>query len=211
MKRLNPSWILKNNVGINEDQALFLLSSQMSFCGVVYLKLALDDVPSSYSATTRGTSTPIRYVFVADIMNKKGFPMTPNNAKTYSEFLERYCRNFLSSYIALGEVLWALTEEKDYRYNKFISPPVESCLKCDESLTMHNQPSKAIVHGTTGPLPASKVTLECKNCKTTYGIGHFSDEDGRHFYPSDKQSPLIEASNVMYMERNFYKWIPSLG
>ena len=105
----------------------------------------------------------------------------------------------------------ALTEEKDYRYNKFISPPVESCLKCDESLTMHNQPSKAIVHGTTGPLPASKVTLECKNCKTTYGIGHFSDEDGHHFYPSDKQSPLIEASNVMYMERNFYKWIPSLG
>ena len=211
LKHFDSSSILKNNVAINEDQALFLLSSKISFYGVVNLKLALDHVPSSYSATTRGTSTPIRFVFVADIMHKKGFPMTPTDAKTYAEFLERYCRNFLSADIALGDVLWTLTEKKDCRYNQFISPPVESCLKCDKSLTMHNQPSKATVHGATGQLPASKITLECKNCKTTYGIGHFSDESGRHLYPNDIQSPLIEASNVMYMERNFYKWIPSLG
>ena len=210
LKCLDSSWILKNNVAINEDKALLWLSSQISY-GVVNLELALDHVPSSYSATTRGTSTPIRFVFVANIMHKKGFPMMPTDAKTYAEFLERYCRNFLSADIALGDVLWTLTEEKDCRYNQFISPPVESCLKCDKSLTMHNQPSKATVHGATGQLPASKITLECKNCKTTYGIGHFSDESGRHLYPNDIQSPLIEACNVMYMERNFYKWIPSLG
>lgn len=183
LKRFDSSWILKNKVEMNEDQALLLLASLISFYGVVNLKLALDHVPSSYCATTRGTSTPIRILFVADIMSKKGFPMTPSDAKTYSEFLERYCKNFLSSSIALGEVLWTLTAEKDCRYNKFISPPVESCLKCDESLTMHNQPSKAIVHGAAGPLPASKITLECKDCKTTYGICHFSDKNGRHFYP----------------------------
>ena len=105
LKCLDSSWILKNNMAINEDQALLLLSSKISFYGVVNFKLALDHVPSSYSATTRGTSTPIRFVFVADIIHKKGFPMTPTNAKTYAEFLERYCGNFLSSNIALGVVL----------------------------------------------------------------------------------------------------------
>ena len=211
LKRFDSSWILKNKVAINEDQALLLLASQISFYGVVNLKLALDHVPTSYSTTTTGTSTPIRFLFVADIMSKKGFHVTPSDAKTYSEFSERFCKNFLSSSIVLGELLWTLTAEKDCCYKKFISPHVESCLKCNESLTMHNQPSKAIVHGAAGPLPAIKITLECKDCKTTYGICHFSDENGRHFYPKDLQMPLIEASNVMYVERNFYKWMPSLG
>ena len=44
LKRFDSPWILKNNLGINEDQALLLLSSQMSFYGVVNLKLALDHV-----------------------------------------------------------------------------------------------------------------------------------------------------------------------
>ena len=98
LKRLDSSWILKNNEAINEDKALLLLSLQISY-GVVNLELALDHVPSSYSATTRGTSTPILFVFVTDMMHKKGFPMTPTDAKTYSEVLECYCRNFLSSNI----------------------------------------------------------------------------------------------------------------
>jgi len=36
---------------------------------------------------------------------------------------------------------------------------------------MHNQLSKAIVHGDTGPFPASKITLECKKAKITYFLG----------------------------------------
>ena len=117
LKHFDSSWILKNKVEINEDQALLLLASQISFYGVVNLKLALDHVPSSYSAMTRGTSTLIRFLFVADIMSKKGFPITPIDAKTYSEFLQCYCKNFFSSSIALGEVLWTLTAEKDCPYN----------------------------------------------------------------------------------------------
>ena len=97
--------------------------------------------------------------------------------KNYAEVLERFCENFLSSAIKLQDVLWELTAEDDYRFNRFIAPPVESCLKCDGSLAMHNQPSKVIVYGSTGPLPASKITLECKHCKTTYGVGNFSDAD----------------------------------
>lgn len=193
---------------MTEDKVLLLISSKLSFYGVVTLKVALDHVPHTYKATSKGA---IRYSSIADIMNKKGFSVSPIEVRRYLELLEQFCKTFLSSCLELGEIPWKLTEEKDCRFNKFISPPVECCLKCDESLIMHNRPTNPIVYGATGPLPASKVTLECKACKITYGVGHFSDESGRHFYPKEIQLPLIEASNVTYMDKNFYNWIPSLG
>ena len=76
---------------------------------------------------------------------------------------------------------------------------------------MHSSPTKVIVHGSTGPLPASKLALECKECKTTYGIGHFTDQSEAHIYPKGIHSSFTEASNVSYMDHNFYKWKPSLG
>ena len=197
-----------NDLTLTEDQALLLISSKLSFFGVLVLKLALNHVPVTYRTTIRGTSTPICYSLVAAIMSKKGFSVSPCDVQKYAEVLERFCQNFLFSTLQLQDVLWKLTAEGEYRYNQFIAPPVESCLKCDEALGMHNRPSKAVVFGSGGPLLASKITLECK---IQYGVGHFSDENGRHLYPRKIQSPLIEASNVSYMERDLYRWIPSLG
>lgn len=211
LKSWNITEIIQSNVTLTEDQALLLISSKLSFYGVVILKLALNHVPVTYSATLRGSSTAIRYSLVASILKKKGFSISPSDVKNYAEILERCCNDFLSSTLDLQDVLWELTAEDDYRFNKFIAPPVESCLKCDESLSMHNRPSKAIVYGSAGPLPASKITLQCRHCETIYGVGNYSDESGRHFYANEIQSPFIEASNVSYMDRNLYKWIPSLG
>lgn len=211
LKSWDLAELVANNIAVSEDQAMQLISAKLSVHGLLSLKLALDHVPRTYSAKTRGTSTSIREFLVSEIMKKKGFPLSPADVKSYVLVVERFCPTFLSSTLDIGDILWELSGESEYRFNRFITPPVESCLKCEETLSMHNQPSKAIVHGVTGPLPASKVTLECKSCKTTYGVGHFSDESGRHFYPKEKQSPLIEASNVTYMDRNLYKWIPSLG
>ena len=207
----NPADFSKNNLILNEDQALLLISSKLSFFSVLILKLALNHVPVTYRTTQRGTSTPICYTLVAAIMNKKGFSVSPCDVQKYAEVLVHFCHNFLSSSLQLQDVLWELTAEGEYRFNKFLAPPVESCLKCDETLGMHNCPSKAIVYGSSGPLPASKINLEYKHCKTQYGIGHFSDDSGRHLYPRKIQSPFIEASNVSYMERDLYRWIPSLS
>ena len=168
-------------------------------------------VPPTLSKTMRGSSVPIRFSFVSDIMSKIGFPLSLAEAKSSFEFLKRYCPKCLSSSVALGDILWSLTGDNGCHFTKFITSLVESCLKCEERLQMHNNPTKAIVHGSMGPLPASKITLECKECITTYGIGHFTDESGALIYPRGIQSPFIEASNVSYMNRDFYKWIPSLG
>lgn len=144
LRSLDISLITANNLVMTEDEALLLISSKLSFYGVVTLKVALDHVPRTYKATPKGASTPIRYSLIADIMNKKGFSLSPIEVQRYSELLESFCKNFLSSSLELGEILWQLTGEKDCRFNKFISPPVECCLKCDESLSMHNRPTDAI-------------------------------------------------------------------
>ena len=69
----NPDDFNANNLTLTEDQALLLISSKLSFYGVLVLKLALNHVPVTYRTTLRGTSTPIRYTLVAAIMNRKGF------------------------------------------------------------------------------------------------------------------------------------------
>ena len=201
----------EKNLVISEDHALLLLSSRLTFLGVVTLKFCLEHVPKTYSAVQRDTGAPIRFTFMADIMRKKGFMLSPLEVQQYVLMLEVYCPNFLSSVLDFTDALWMLTEESSYRYNKFIAPPVETCLKCENALSMHNLPSKAVVYGATGPLPASKITLECRRCKINYGVGNFADDSGHHLYPKNMESLLIEGSNVTYMDRRLYKWIPSLG
>ena len=76
---------------------------------------------------------------------------------------------------------------------------------------MKNSPTRAIIYESTGLQPATKVTLVCNGCKTTYGLTGYHDERGKHLYPKAVDSGVVEASNVTYMERSLYKWIPCLG
>ena len=118
-------------VFLREDQALLLLSATMGLHDVVILKLALDHVPPTLSKTMRGSSVPIRFSFVSDIMSTIGFPLSLAEAKSSFEFLERYCPKFLSSSVALGDILWSLTGDNGCHFTKFITSLVESCLKCE--------------------------------------------------------------------------------
>ena len=211
LKSFDPSFVIRNNVLLKEDQALLLLSVAMGLHGEVILKLALDHVPPTLSKTMRGSSVLIWFSFISDMTSKMGFPLSPAEVKSSFEFLEQYCPKFLSSSIALEDILWSLTGDNCCHFNKFVITPEESCLKCEQRIQMHSSPTKVIAHGSTGPLPASKLALECKECKTTYGIGHLTDQSGAHIYPKGIHSPFTEASNVSYMDHNFYKWKPSLG
>lgn len=127
----------------------------------------------------------------------------------YGGILESCCPSFSSSAFELDDSLWKLTGEGDTRYNRFISQPVQCCVNCDAGLTVQNAPSCAIVFEGTGPFPMTKITLECHNWNTKYGVGYFSNESGKHLYLEKFQSYLVEASTVTYMDKNLYKWIPS--
>ena len=84
------------------------------------------------------------------------------------------------------------------------------CLCCERDVSMHNPPSKAKVSTLEGPIPATKITLECRSCKTSYGIARYTHDGGSHYYPKAISMDLIEVSNTTYISGQLYKWLPSL-
>ena len=211
LQAIDITSVYKRNLVVDEQQALLLLSCKVTFEGVILLKMALDHIPCSFSVIPRGTNVSLRVSLVHNILAKNGIDLSVSDVELCAEILERCCPVFSSRKISLDDSLWKLTEEGTYNYNRFIGPPVQSCLACEGALVMKNSPSKAVVYESMEPKPATKVTLVCNSCKTTYGLSSYHDERGQHLYQKAIESHLVEASNVTYMERSLYKWIPCLG
>lgn len=203
--------VFRRKLVIDEQHALMLLSCKLTFQGVFLLKLALDHIPLSFSVIPRGTNVPLRFCLVRNILGKNGIDLSASEVQWFAEILQRCCPVFSSREFSLNDSLWKLMEEGSYNYNRFIGPPIQSCLACKDMLVMKNSPTRAIIYESTGPQPATKVTLVCNGCKTTYGLTGYHDERGKHLYPKVIDSGLVEASNVTYMDRSLYKWIPCLG
>ena len=80
-------------------------------------------------------------------------------------------------------------------------------------LTMRNYPVNVKLFSTEGPIPCSKITLECGSCSCVYRVRDFNDDLGDHLYPAEigcSPIEIIEVSNVTYIDRKLYKWFPSL-
>ena len=209
LSSLDISSLFNKDITITEQQALLLLSSKLTFAGLVRLRMALHHVPATINMKSRGENEPLRFRLVSEILAAYGIALDAGGVRQYAEILQRFCPSFCQFRFDMSDTLWKLTEERKFRFNKFITPPVESCLSCHGNLTMHRQPTNAVVYGSTGPLPASKITLECRSCDLKYGIGSYSDDCGKHLY--HEPHSFIEVSNQTYVDRNLYKWIPSLG
>jgi hypothetical protein len=54
------------------------------------------------------------------------------------------------------------------------------------------------------------VSLECRDCSIKYGVCKYSDEHGARYYHSHLTLDIIEVSNVTYIHKDLYKWMPSL-
>ena len=92
-----------------------------------------------------------------------------------------------------------------------LTPPVTSCIRCEKLLSMKNYPASAKLFTTNGPIPCSKITLECRSCSCTYGVYSYADERGTHLYSQEIKVDTIEISNVTYIDFNLYKWFPALS
>lgn len=85
-------------------------------------------------------------------------------------------------------------------FYEILCPPVEKCVKCDRKLTIHNQPAQVTIFKLTGPVPGLKLTSKCQRCGLIYKYAQYGNKsEGFQFYP--ERRPLIEASNVAYLER----------
>jgi len=200
---------------LKEDEALAILSAKLTLNGLSVLKLAMNHVPCTYTMHCREfEGFPLRTVLIHNIVTACCSSRSLDslaNVHLYVSFLEKYCTEFLCSPEVLPhDKLWKLCENGGYRYTKFLSPPTKSCLNCGEGITMHNPRSKAKLFTLQGPIPASKITLECKGCKISYGITQFTDSTGAHFYPNSISSHVIQMTNTSCMTQELYRWIPSL-
>ncbi len=95
-----------------------------------------------------------------------------------------------------------LTAIESMPFNRFSTLPLKTCLSCERSLTMKNFPAKVKIFTMDGPLPCSKITLECRSCSCVYD---FSDKLKMHFYLEEMQIDLVEVSNVTYLDLELYK------
>lgn len=207
LKDIDTNLIMGNKIEISEKDAMSILCAKIGFEDVMKIKIALDHVPSCYNMTPVGSNVCIRISLISQMLESIGIRLPVSELQHYISYLEWYCPTFLSN--KFGVLPIKVFDLSKTNHNTFLAPPVTSCLSCGKNLQMHNPPSKAIVFGINGPLPSTKVTLECRDCQVRYGISKYADAKGQHYYP--KTASVIEVSNVTYIEESLYKWIPSLG
>jgi hypothetical protein len=197
--------ILSKGLSLTEAEILQLLSAKLTFQGVCNMRKAIQHVPSNITRITAGKSLRAHLIWETfnELCASTNCEPSPKPSVdelfNYTQILERWCSSFLS-----------VQDLTTHIEDKYISPPLSSCTKCDKTLTMHNLPSKATLFTLDGPILCAKVTLECKNCHIQFGVCNYTDEIGTHLYPADKNVVLVEVSNVTYFDINLYRWIPSL-
>jgi hypothetical protein len=200
------------------EEALLLASCRVGAEGLIFLKEALKHVPENITCVENGTS--MRFTFVCKIFcasaSNRGIALTlkDEEIELLCSFLELYRSEFLKvpTLTTTRQSIWNLTQGEGTYFNRFLTPPVTTCLDCEKLLTTHNKPSKATLFTREGPVPCTKIILECRDCSVRYGIAKFfrSGDMGSHFYPNKFPIDVIEVSNVTYINRKLYDWIPSL-
>ena len=100
------------------------------------------------------------------------------------------------------ELLWATTNKYGVPHNIFLSPPVDRCLHCNNSLQLHNKPTTAVCYTPDGPLPITKLTLRCTKCCINYRYEQYGGTklDGYRYYDTPRE--FIHASQVTYVHRH---------
>ena len=187
---------LSKGLTFTEDETLQLLAAQPTFQGVCNLRKAIQHVPSNIVRITAGKSLRASLIwdaFTAFCASNSNISINldVDELSCYTQIMERWCPTFLS----VNDGQMNLRKNKSAS-DMFISPPVASC-KCDKALTMHNNPSAAMLFTLEGPMHCSKVTLECRNCAVCFGPCNYSDDCGMHLYSADISSivqPVLRAN-----------------
>ena len=214
LKSVDLNRLMADRCSLTEDEALHLLACKISFAGVYNLRTALGHVPENITRVLTGI--PLRATFILNIFKNMSDPESEcginigvDDLLLYIQFLEMYCASFLGKEES-DDYLWQLTETEEFNYNKFLTPPFSSCTQCERKLTIRNNPSKAKLYTLNGPVPCTKITLECRECCLVYGLCNYTSKEGTHLYPDELKIGYIEISNVTYIDIKLYKWFPPL-
>ena len=127
-----------------------ILSSKITFSGVLFLKAAIPHVPKTYvMKCTDSSGASLRSVIMYEIVRSDHHTSLSSLSKeevdSYVNLLESFCPNFIAFSPLPKEQLWNMCEGGKYNFTTFLSPPVSTCFCCERDISMHNPPSKAKV------------------------------------------------------------------
>ena len=197
----------------NDIDAASLLALMFGFDTVTWVMAAIQHVPRVFS---RRKNSRARIIFdIANSLNQEknlSLPVVDEIVKFIEEFVPEL--NVLETQrTRFEDALAGLNGKEGLNYGGFIAPPVEDCALCGTALTAPNALSSCILYTIDGPKPCTKLSLRCQGCKVSYGhtMRHHSSGNAS-YYPKDvtRKDPFVEVTNVVYMEKKLYRWIPSL-
>ena len=140
------------------------ITAEIGLHGLILLVELLDYIPSNFLT--------YRLQYIADIL---GVLLDKQvHQKELESFIDECNRSedtmiLLSSIIKMPlDVLWKASLKSNKPCTIFLSPPVDSCLKCSKKLTTHNRPSTVVCYTENGPLVGAKIILRCESCGINY-------------------------------------------
>lgn len=197
-----------NRPNVSENDVLIILSKQLTLHVLETLRTAMRHVPESLNLKRRNSVADLRIIIISNILTKFDIEIPIGRLGVIVAILEKFCPTFLEHSSKVNERHLLDTTFSDGYAINFLCPPKTYCSNCGGDLCMHNLPARAKLFDLDGVHPASKISLECKNCQIRYGVTKWSDSTGSYYYP--EQVNLIEVSNTTFMDATLYNWIPSL-
>ena len=185
-----------------------LLVARLGLEGVECLRNAMRLVPESFLDR--------RSQYVCAIVNKVAHkPMEVSECEAFMSVLSSkfgsYCKRDTVP-DTFDEELWQLTKETGKGFTRFLAPPVTCCTNPE---CLHNRLTPAnvtnvSVFDTTGAHPASKLSLQCRQCGCMYNYSMFGKKfsSGEQYYNYTRE--FVEASDVVFMSRHLYDLFTSL-
>ena len=192
---------------------LGLLAFMHGFDTVMWVMAAMQHVPQAF-ARRENTRASVIFDIVNSLLPEKG--LTTALVEEISCFIDEFIPNFSvlgSKHCHFEKALQNLTKKGKMNYNHFIAPPVQDCLTCGKKLSAPNALSSCTLYTIGGPKPSTKITLRCKDCKVSYDRSMITNGNGTStYYPNEiaNQDGLVKVTNVVFMEKKLYNWIPSL-
>ena len=172
---------------LDQSQMLALLVMHFGVMSLLLARYAINKIPATMPVDMK--QNIFTALFPSQTTAEVDFSI--NNLPRVSEFMTS---------VTLEDNVHKACLSTGIPFYEILCPPVEKCVKCDRKLTIHNQPAQVTIFKLTGPVPGLKLTSKCQRCGLIYKYAQYGNKsEGFQFYP--ERRPLIEASNVAYLER----------
>ena len=118
---------------LQEHEAQQLLACKLTVERLNHLKTAIKHIPENIPRIVDGI--PLRLTYIYKIFNALSTKHCDANLSIqdvgdYVKFIKTHCRSFLSKQDNLDH-FWTLTVKEDMPFNKFVTPPLRTCLRCE--------------------------------------------------------------------------------